>query len=104
LINAILAVFNLFPLLPLGPFLQTRYDVLEKVKKIRAPLLVVHGDRDEIVPPAQGKKVFDAAPEPKKLYVIPGASHNDTYRVGGDEYFAVLDDFIRQAARQRMAR
>lgn len=86
-----------FPFLPIGPFLRTRYDTVEKVKKIKAPLLVLHGDRDDIVPFAQGKKVFDAALEPKEFYTIPGARHNDTYIVGGDAYFTVLKDFIHRA-------
>jgi uncharacterized protein len=87
-----------FPLLPIGPLLQTRYDVREKIRKIKTPLLVLHGDRDEVVPFAQGKTVFDAAPEPKKFFTIAGAQHNDTYLVGGDSYFQQLQIFIDWAA------
>ncbi|TMA93932.1 MAG: alpha/beta hydrolase [Deltaproteobacteria bacterium] len=87
-----------FPLLPIGPLLQTRYDVREKIRKIKTPLLVLHGDRDEVVPFAQGKMVFDAAPEPKKFFTIAGAQHNDTYLVGGDSYFQQLQIFIEWAA------
>lgn len=87
-----------FPFLPIGPFLRIRYDVLEKVKRIRIPLLVIHGDRDEIVPFEQGKKVFEAAEEPKEFYTIHGASHNDTYAVGGEAYFASLKSFIERAS------
>ena len=85
-----------FPLLPIGRFLHTRYDVVEKVRKARAPLLVLHGDRDDVIPYAQGKKVFEAAQEPKEFYTIHGAHHNDTYIVGGDPYFEVLKTFIRK--------
>jgi fermentation-respiration switch protein FrsA (DUF1100 family) len=88
---------SVFPLLPIAPLLQTHYDVLDKIRKISTPLLVLHGDRDEIVPFAQGKMVFDAAPEPKKFYTIIGARHNDTYLVGGDPYFAALRDHIEGA-------
>ncbi|HEY3169051.1 MAG TPA: alpha/beta hydrolase, partial [Candidatus Binatia bacterium] len=84
--------------LPIGPLLQTRYDVREKIRKIKTPLLVLHGDRDEVVPFAQGKMVFDAAPEPKKFFTIAGAQHNDTYLVGGDSYFQQLQIFIDWAA------
>lgn len=85
------------PLLPIGPLLRTRYDIVEKVKRVKAPLLVLHGDRDEIVPFSQGKKVFESAPDPKEFYTIRGAHHNDTYIVGGDPYFAALKDFIERA-------
>lgn len=86
-----------FPLLPLGRFLRTRYDVVEKVKRVRVPLLVLHGDRDDVIPYAHGKKVFEAAQEPKEFYAIRDARHNDTYVVGGDPYFEVLKTFIRKA-------
>src|SRR3972149_3315879 len=63
-----------FPFLPIGPLLKTRYDVVEKVRKIRSPLLVLHGDRDEVVPFSHGKQDFDAAPQPTGTYTIPGAA------------------------------
>jgi uncharacterized protein len=69
---------------------------VEKVRDIRAPLLVVHGDRDDVVPFSQGRQVFEAAPGPKEFYTIPGAGHNDTYIVGDDPYFAALRRFIER--------
>lgn len=88
-----------FPLLPIGRLLRTRYDVVDKVRRIRVPLLVIHGDRDEVIPYAQGRQVFEAAPGPKEFYAIPGAHHNDTYLVGGDDYFAALKSFIERVTR-----
>ncbi|MGH7817011.1 MAG: alpha/beta hydrolase [Candidatus Binatia bacterium] len=85
---------TIFPILPIGALLQTRYDVVEKVGKIKVPLLVLHGDRDDVVPYEQGKKVFAAAGEPKEFYTIGGATHNDTYLVGGDAYFQRLRSFV----------
>lgn len=84
----------IYPWLPVGPFLKTRYDVAEKVKKIKAPLLVVHGDKDDIVPFEQGRRVFDAATGPKEFHALGGAHHNDTFEIGGDAYFALMRDFI----------
>ena len=86
------------PFLPIGPLLQTRYDIRAKVKNIKVPLLVLHGERDEIVPFAHGQTVFDAAPQPKKFFTIAGAGHNDTYIVGGESYFRQLREFIDWAA------
>lgn len=83
-----------YPFLPLWPFVRTRYDNLAKAEKLRMPLLVLHGDKDEVVPFAQGRRVFDKAPEPKTFFAIPGASHNDTYVVGGDAYWQALGDFL----------
>src|ERR687893_174820 len=87
----------IFPALPVGSLLRTRYDTVEKVRKLKTPLLVLHGDRDEVVPFTQGKKVFEVAPQPKTFHRIVGASHNDTFIVGGEKYFGALREFIEGA-------
>ena len=83
-----------YPFLPLWPFVRTRYDNEGKVRGLAVPLLVIHGERDEVVPFAQGRRVFEAAPGPKRFYAIPGAGHNDTYVVGGDAYWDAVRDFL----------
>jgi hypothetical protein len=70
------------------------YDNLGKVGYVKVPVMVVHGDQDEIIPVDMGRRVYEAAPEPKELYIIPGAHHNDTYLVGGKTYFERLKNFI----------
>ncbi len=92
-----------FPYLPIGPFLSTEYDVLANIKRVQQPVLVLHGDQDDIVPFVQGKMVFDAALEPKEFYTIRGAKHNNTFTVGGDPYFAALKSFIERAAAGRQS-
>ncbi|MGH7765839.1 MAG: alpha/beta hydrolase [Candidatus Binatia bacterium] len=87
-----------FPLLPIGPLLRTRYDVAERIKDVKAPILVLQGERDEVIPVEQGKKVFAAAPPPKEFYAIRGAGHNDTFIVGGNAYFDAVKSFIDRAA------
>jgi len=84
----------IFPYLPLGYFLRTQYDLTAKIRKVRAPVLVLHGDQDEIVPFEQGRQVFEQAPAPKRFYAIRGAGHNDTYIAGGEAYFQAIKDFI----------
>jgi fermentation-respiration switch protein FrsA (DUF1100 family) len=82
------------PWLPLGGLVRTKYDTLAKIGRLRAPVLVMHGDRDSVVPFAQGERVFAAASEPKRFYRIAGADHNDTYVTGGDAYWRALASFI----------
>ncbi|MGB6894443.1 MAG: alpha/beta hydrolase [Dehalococcoidia bacterium] len=83
-----------YPFLPVWPLLRTKYDSLAKIEKVATPLLVLHGDRDDVVPFGAGRKLFEAANEPKEFYTIRGAGHNDTYLVGGEEYFGVLRRFM----------
>ena len=84
-----------YPFLPLGPLIRTKYDSLSKLPEVGAPLLIVHGDNDEIVPIDEGRTLFEAAGEPKDFYTVRGADHNDTYYVGGEAYFNRLLTFIR---------
>jgi hypothetical protein len=83
-----------YPFLPLWPFVRTRYDNVSKIGRLRMPLLVLHGERDEVVPFAQGRRVWGAAPEPKKFFAIPGASHNDTYVIGREAYWQAVREFL----------
>ena len=80
--------------LPAHWLLQSRYPLADRLRDIHVPILVVHGDRDDIVPLEMGKQVFEAAHEPKSLYIVPGANHNDLYQVGGKPYFQRLKRFV----------
>jgi fermentation-respiration switch protein FrsA (DUF1100 family) len=64
---------------PLGGLAGNRFDALGNVTRLTAPLLVVHGDRDEIVPFELGERLFAAAPEPKRFVRVPGSHHNDVF-------------------------
>jgi fermentation-respiration switch protein FrsA (DUF1100 family) len=77
-----------------GYLFRTRYDTLGLVGRIRAPVLVLHGDADEVVPFHHGQAVFAAAREPKRFFRIPGAHHNDTYLVGGAAYWEAWATFL----------
>ena len=59
---------------------------------------MLHGDQDKVVPIRYGKQLFEAASRPKEFYTIAGAGHNDTYIVGGQEYFTTLSKFIEALA------
>lgn len=84
----------IYPFLPLGSFIRTRYENVKKIPRLKMPLLVVQGTRDEVIPVAQGRLVFDAAPQPKQYLAIEGAHHNDVYVIGGDAYRKALSEFI----------
>ena len=85
-----------YPFLPgIGLLARSKYDSLSKIKGVRSPVMVLHGDRDEIAPYEMGRNLFEAARPPKRFYTIQGAGHNDTYLVGGPEYYDALGSFIR---------
>jgi len=82
------------PLVPIGWAIRSKFSAVEKVPDLKLPKLFLHGTKDEIVPYKLGRKLYSAAAEPKEFYDIEGAGHNDTYAVGGREYFSALNRFI----------
>ncbi len=87
---------KIFPLIPLGWAIRSKFDAIGKVPRLTLPKLFLHGNRDEIVPFDLGKKLYDAAADPKTFYTIEGAGHNDTYIMGGRDYYKALDGFISE--------
>lgn len=65
--------------LPVDSIMKDRYDNLEKIPHVKADILIVHGDRDEVVPIALGKRLFEAANHPKQFITIERGQHNDLY-------------------------
>lgn len=78
----------------LMPFVGARYDTLSKMPMIESPVMIVHGDQDDIVPFHMAEQLFQAASEPKRFHAVPGAMHNDVYARGGTAYFQALSEFI----------
>lgn len=86
-------------LAPVSVLLRNRFDTLSRISGLKVPLLMLHGERDRVVPLAQGQSVFDAAPEPKDFHVVWGAGHEDVHLTGGEDYFGVIRDFCVRCAR-----
>jgi fermentation-respiration switch protein FrsA (DUF1100 family) len=87
-----------YPLLWLlaGWAIDARYDNLGKIRDLKSPLLLLHGEQDRIVPIGMGRQLYQAAPAPKWFYAIPRAGHNDTYDRGGTSYWQQWQDFLSQ--------
>lgn len=90
------SAFRVVTKVPLLPF--DRFPNLRHVRQVRAPLLVIHGTDDEVIPVSHGRRLFDAAGQPKQSLWIEGAHHNDVAIVGGTRYWAALAAFGHQVA------
>jgi uncharacterized protein len=84
---------RLYPFLPVEWLAKFSYDTRQYVGRIACPLLVVHSKNDEIIPYAEGRLVFDAAPANKQFLDIRGG-HNDGFVVTGRVYSDGLKSFI----------
>lgn len=77
-------------------WLRGRFDNASKISKLRAPLLVIHGDQDDTVPLEHGLRLYKAAPWRKELYIVRGAGHSDALFVDGDKYTGRISRFLHR--------
>jgi fermentation-respiration switch protein FrsA (DUF1100 family) len=82
-------VITNIPLFPLDKFNNSR-----KIVKIKVPVLVIHGNKDEVIPFWHGEALFNLANSPKKFYIVENARHNDLFLVAGKNYGHQLQEFI----------
>lgn len=71
-----------YPFVPSRTLVKDRFDSIAKISQIKAPVLVIHGELDSVIPQKQGKKMFEAAREPRKSHWVKGAGHNDLHEFG----------------------
>jgi fermentation-respiration switch protein FrsA (DUF1100 family) len=82
-----------YPFVPARLLLRDRFDSMAYIGAVRAPLFVMLGGRDVIVPTRLGRALYDAAPEPKELWVAPEGGHEDLPEFGALD---AARDFIRR--------
>lgn len=70
------------------------FDNAAKIQQINSPLLVIHGSRDEVIPYSSGVKLFEKAPNPKKLVTIEGAGHNNLQGRFYNQYWSAIEQFL----------
>lgn len=78
-----------------GPLLIRGFNSARKISRVRAPLLFIQGDRDEIIPLSLGQRLFAAAPAPKTFWLVEGAHHNDILETAGPQFRQRLQGFYQ---------
>lgn len=79
---------------PLDWIITERFDSITKIKSLETPILIIHGTEDRTIPVEMAAELFVIAPEPKQLFVIPEAGHNNLAEVGSQKYISNLQQFI----------
>jgi fermentation-respiration switch protein FrsA (DUF1100 family) len=85
--------------LPVHWLLGAEFRLIDRLPTLSLPKLIIHGDKDDIIPYELGRQVFEAAKPPKSFLSIPGADHNNTYHIGGSAYFQRFAEFAQEALR-----
>ena len=83
-----------YPWLPVRLLTTTQFNNLDRIARVEVPLLVIHSPGDAVVPFEHGRRLFEAAREPKQFLEIKGG-HNDGFLVSADRYMRTIDQFLR---------
>lgn len=94
-ISAMLDFVFPFPLYPKKWILTQHFDSLSKVASLFLPVLFIHGTGDSVVPFSMSKELYEAAPDPKYLVLIPGAGHDNIAAKGGEKYRQEISSFVK---------
>lgn len=86
------------PWLPLQLILSQKFDSLDKIARVRMPVLIMHGTSDRYVPSRFSEQLYRAAPGRKKLLLVPGGSHNNSMHVGEQEFRQTFSDLFGATA------
>ena len=69
---------------------------LEAVKKTNLPILFIHGEKDDFVPPEMARQLYEAASGPRELYLVQEAGHAESARIAPKQYWAAVDGFLKR--------
>jgi abhydrolase domain-containing protein 17 len=89
--SAFVSAFRVLTRYPIFPF--DKFNNLKKIKKVRCPVLFIHGKNDEIIPFRHGEMLFAAANEPKFSYWLEQAGHNNVFASEQEAYLQAIRDF-----------
>jgi fermentation-respiration switch protein FrsA (DUF1100 family) len=82
-----------YSFVPASALVRDRFDSRAKIGHVKAPMLVLHGERDRVVPLRFGHALFDAASEPKEFWTAPAAGHENLTQYGA---FEAVADFLNR--------
>ncbi len=88
-----------YRLLPIELITHQRFDSIGKIARLDMPVLILHGTDDRVVPVEMGRRLYEKAPSPKELKLILGGEHNNSARVGGEEYLMTVRKFVDEVQR-----
>lgn len=80
--------------MPVDLLLRSRFDSLAKIPRIQAPIAIVHGKRDPVIPFSLGQQLFDAATGPKRFFAVDAEIHEGALMALGDARTRELRDFL----------
>jgi fermentation-respiration switch protein FrsA (DUF1100 family) len=84
---------ELYPYIPVRWIAASRFSSLDKIGRVTVPKLFLHATEDEVIPLAHGRRLYDAAPQPK-IFVELRGGHGDAFDVDSARYFGSIANFL----------
>ncbi|MDV2991972.1 MAG: hypothetical protein N4J56_001626 [Chroococcidiopsis sp. SAG 2025] len=88
---------QIYRFFPIDLLLHQRFDSIDKVGSLAMPVLLIHGTADWQVPARMSQQLYEAAPQPKQIFLVPEAGHNNTAEVARSKYFQVVQQFVKKS-------
>ncbi len=85
--------FRVVTRIPIYPF--DKFPSIDKLKNVNCPVLVMHGNVDQVIPFSHGQQLFAIANQPKLSLWVDGAGHLNLLEVAGEEYVNIMGEFTR---------
>lgn len=73
-----------------------KFKNIDKLSTQKIPVLIFHGEKDDVIPYRNGKLLYDKALGPKHLVTVPSASHNDLFDCLGDDFWSEIKSFLAE--------
>lgn len=88
---------EIYPFIPVRWIAASRYASIDKIGALAVPKLFLHAEGDDIVPIAHGRRLFAAAPPPKRFVALAGG-HGDAFEVDSASYYGAIGRFVAETA------
>jgi len=88
---------HLFPFVPARLVMHTHFDNLSKIDRCRAPVFITHGTADWKIPLEQSRRLFEAAPSPRRFFAMEGVGHGPPFFTDG--CLEEIERFLREVER-----
>jgi pimeloyl-ACP methyl ester carboxylesterase len=85
----------LFGLVPVGLILRHHFDSINKIAHLKLPVLFIHGSRDALVPASMSQLLYEAAPHPKRIVLLPGGGHDNSAFIAPRRFMQAVRRFAR---------
>lgn len=80
--------------LPVGPLLTQRFEAGDRIARVKAPVLVVHGSEDQLIPPELGRALYERATAPKRFLLVEGGTHHNTNDLAQPQYRTAIAELF----------